>query len=404
MVGRDARGRALIDRHAFAADLEGLRAELRSERDPEDLHHFRRMAGTGRTLSIAGLATAWIVPNPLTVLALAAGTFVRWAVVAHHVCHRGYDRVPGAPRRLQGRVFARGWRRALDWLDWMHPDAWHHEHDVLHHYRLGEAGEDPDLPEDNAWWLRGSGLPMPLRVLVVLVGSTLWKPLYYAPNSLTALLNHEGRKGGEPEIGLYDRRLWSPLRRRFWRVVWRCWLPYAGWRFGVLPALFLPLGAEAWAAALVNLVLAELLTNFWSFWVIVPNHTGSDVYRFAGPVVDKADFYVRQVAGSVDYRCGGDLNDLLHGWLNYQIEHHVFPDLTLRQYQRLHPRLRALCERHGVPFRQESVFRRARRTMDVLVGRASMARWPVPQSRTLSASSGPGSRAARPPRGRSRPG
>jgi hypothetical protein len=30
---------------------------------------------------------------------------------------------------------------------------------------------------------------------------------------------------------------------------------------------------------------------------------------------------------------GSDANDFLHGWLNYQIEHHMFPDLSMLSYQ-----------------------------------------------------------------------
>merc|ERR1712070_283632 len=32
-------------------------------------------------------------------------------------------------------------------------------------------------------------------------------------------------------------------------------------------------------------------------------------------------YYMRQVTSSVNFRTGGDLNDFMHGWLNYQIEH-----------------------------------------------------------------------------------
>ena len=96
---------------------------------------------------------------------------------------------------------------------------------------------------------------------------------------------------------------------------------------------------------LLNALLAEAITNFHSFLMIVPNHAGDDLYRFDGPVRHgQGEFYLRQIVGSVNYRCGGDGNDVMHGWLNYQIEHHVWPDLTLRQYRRAQPRLKALCE------------------------------------------------------------
>ena len=88
----------------------------------------------------------------------------------------------------------------------------------------------------------------------------------------------------------------------------------------------------------------------------------------------KGERYLQQVIGSANYRTGGDLNDYLHLWLNYQIEHHIFPDLSMLQYQRMQPKVRALCERHGIPYVQESVWTRARKMVDVVVGKSSMRR------------------------------
>jgi fatty acid desaturase len=121
-------------------------------------------------------------------------------------------------------------------------------------------------------------------------------------------------------------------------------------------------------------VLAELLHNAHSFAVITPNHAGSDMHRFDRAPTDRAEFYARQVLGSVNFSTGGDLRDFLHGFLNYQIEHHLWPDLPPSAYQRAAPAVKALCERHGVPYVQESVWTRARKTIDVMVGKASMQR------------------------------
>ena len=72
------------------------------------------------------------------------------------------------------------------------------------------------------------------------------------------------------------------------------------------PALFLPLGGWAWLSVLVNSLLAEAVTNAHAFLMIVPNHAGDDLYRFDGPVKGgKGEFYVRQIVGSANYRCGG---------------------------------------------------------------------------------------------------
>ena len=131
------------------------------------------------------------------------------------------------------------------------------------------------------------------------------------------------------------------------------------------------------AVAFVNLVAAEILTNLHSFLIVVPNHAGEDVYRFKTPVKVKTDdFYLRAVIGSANFRTGGDVNDFLHGFLNYQAEHHCWPSLSMLSYQRGAPELKAICERHGVPYTRESVFVRLRKTVDVMVGLSSMRRFP----------------------------
>ena len=131
-----------IDHEAFAADISALRRELMADLGPAALAHLRKMERWGRACTLLGYACAWIVPNPIAAMLLALGNVARWTMVTHHVMHRGYDRVPDVPARLTSKSYAIGWRRYLDWLDWMHPAAWAHEHNHLHHFHTGEV-EDP---------------------------------------------------------------------------------------------------------------------------------------------------------------------------------------------------------------------------------------------------------------------
>ena len=64
----------------------------------------------------------------------------------------------------------------------------------------------------------------------------------------------------------------------------------------------------------------------------------------------------------------GDLNDFFHGWLNYQIEHHLWPDLSMLSYQKAAPLVRAICAKHGVPYVQHNVFWRLKKTVDIMTG------------------------------------
>lgn len=377
-----------IDREAFAAELRALGRELRENLGEADLLHLRRMERWGRLCTFAGYACAWPLPNPVAVLLIGMGNVARWTMITHHVVHRGYDRVPGVPPRLTSRRYARGWRRWLDWPDWMDPAAWAHEHNQLHHFHTGEV-DDPDLVEHNAWILRASAMPEPLKWLLGLTLMLTWKLSYYAPNTLWALQQHDLRKaraadapplptpGNVRRLFYPGERLLLPVTRRGLAFWGRCVLPYAMYRFGLIPALFLPLGTWAWAAVLINSLLAELYANAHSFFIIAPNHAGEDLWRFDAPGRDRAEFFLRQVVGSVNYPGGSDRADFLMGYLNYQIEHHLWPDLPMLKYRQAAPRVRAICARHGVPYVEQGVHRRFGQLWRILTGRASMRRVPA---------------------------
>jgi hypothetical protein len=177
-----------IDLDRFRAEVDQLRAEL----GPEDFRHLRRVERRGRLWTAAGYATGWLCPNPLSAFALGFGANVRWAVLAHHVLHRGYDRVPGIPRRYTSRGFASGWRRYLDWPDWIVPAAWRHEHNVLHHGHLNEDPGDPDFVE--ALVATYGPRPRWARLLLVALYAVAWKPLYYGPNTLRLYLDARRRR------------------------------------------------------------------------------------------------------------------------------------------------------------------------------------------------------------------
>jgi len=354
-----------VDLDAFTADVEALRADLDAARGPEDAAHRRRIARAARSLQIAGWTLAWL-PNPLSPVLLSLSRTLRWTCIAHHTLHRGYDRVPGLAVHETSKGFAKGWRRWLDWPDVLAPDAWAREHNQLHHYRLGEV-DDPDVVELNTAALQH--VPRPLGWLGALASMFAWKHFYYAPNNLRLLARQQlGPRGDGTDDERVDFRMLDPRDDRG-RIAWRRSLgPYSVFAFVAMPLLFLPLGPLAVLSAAFNSLIAELLTNLHTFLVVVPNHAGGDVYRFEGRTRGRGEFYVRQVAGSVNFRTGSDLNDALHGWLNYQIEHHVFPDLTMRQYQRAQPRLEAICRKHGVPYLQQPLHRRVWRTWRTMVG------------------------------------
>ncbi|HIP28598.1 MAG TPA: fatty acid desaturase, partial [Sulfurovum sp.] len=86
------------------------------------------------------------------------------------------------------------------------------------------------------------------------------------------------------------------------------------------------------------------------------------------------EFYLRQIMGSVNYNTGTDVIDFAQGFLNYQIEHHLFPSMPLSYYQKMQPIVKEICKKHNLEYRQESVFKRALMTIDLMVGKTTLLR------------------------------
>jgi fatty acid desaturase len=78
--------------------------------------------------------------------------------------------------------------------------------------------------------------------------------------------------------------------------------------------------------------------------------------------------------GSANYHCGGEFTDYMSCWLNYQIEHHLFPDLPPKKLQQAQPRVEAICKQHGVPYVREPIAQRVKQLVGVMVGTRSMRR------------------------------
>jgi len=365
----------ILDFKKLEEDFEKLKKEV-GEPTYEDFKHLRKLEIWGRLSSLFGYATAWIIPfNIFSAFLLSFGNITRWANIAHPILHGGYDKIEGVPKRYKRKHFAKYGRRYLDWIDWIEPSAWDFEHNKMHHYHLGEES-DPDNVERNVYWLQNMKIPMFMKYAIVILFSFVWKLAYYAPNTLRLLINQEKkRKGQKEDLSMLTKETFSPFGEKGWRLWSESYLPYFIFNFGIKPLPFLFLGTEAYVNGLITFIIAELITNFHSFLVIVPNHSAKDIFCFDTPHKSQGEFYYRQVMGSVNYKTGGDFNDAMHGWLNYQIEHHLFPNLPLSQYQKLQPKIKEFCENNHIPYREDSVWKRLKMSMDLMVGKEKLLIW-----------------------------
>ncbi|MBF8189282.1 acyl-CoA desaturase [Nonomuraea sp. K274] len=116
---------------------------------------------------------------------------------------------------------------------------------------------------------------------------------------------------------------------------------YLGFVFTVLPV----------GKALLFLVVHQGLFGLYLGSTFAPNHKGMPVLTKE----DKLDFLRKQVLTSRNVR-GGVFTDVALGQLNYQIEHHLFPNMPAPNLRKAQPIVQQYCAEIGVSYLQTGLF------------------------------------------------
>ncbi len=202
-----------------------------------------------------------------------------------------------------------------------------------HHGMPNQVGKDPDIASKVLVFSKEDGDAR--RGLAARL--TSWQGTLFLPMLLMegANLHIHGVKQ------LVGR---NPGQRRIW--VERAFISVR--LFGYVAALFafLPPGK---AAAFLGLQVG--LFGLFLGGSFAPNHIGMPIV----PRGVKVDFLHRQVVMSRNVS-GGWLVDLVMGGLNYQIEHHLFPNMPRVNLRAVRPMVREHCAELGVPYTETSFF------------------------------------------------
>jgi fatty acid desaturase len=325
------------DVEEFGRELDGIREEVIASLGEEDARYIRGVIATQRKLELAGRAllfASWLPPAWVAgTAALAAAKILENMEIGHNVLHGQWDWM------RDPKIHSTTW----EWDTASPADQWKHSHNVIHHTWTNVLGKDRDI---------GYSL---LRVSP----EQRWHPIYLLQpiyNLLLALVFEYG-------IALYDLELErvlagdkslsearTQLRAIAGKVRRQIIKDYLAFPLLAGPG-FLPV--------LLGNLTANLTRNLWAHTIIFCGHFPDGAQVFTEDRLKnetRGQWYVRQLLGSCNID-GGDLLHLMSGNLSHQIEHHLFPDLPSNRYAQIAPRIRALCERFGLPYNSGSLAR-----------------------------------------------
>ena len=115
-----------------------------------------------------------------------------------------------------------------------------------------------------------------------------------------------------------------------------------------IPLLFLP-----WPAVAVFYLLRNVLLGYAMYAILAPGHFPADAQRFTEESREATDFYTAQTSGTVSFRTGW-LGRFLCSGLEYQVEHHLFPNISHVHYPEVSLAVQAFCAKQGLSYRSYS--------------------------------------------------
>jgi fatty acid desaturase len=270
---------------------------------------------TGAWAAFFAIGDSWW---QLLVAALLAVAFAQVALVAHDLAHRQVFRTR-RPSEIAG-LLAGNLAVGMSYGWWMDKHTRHHANP--NHEEL-----DPDVAPNLLVWSTDQARAS--RGLPRFIGR--WQAFLFFP-----LLTLEGFNLHVSSV----RALFRPTLRRRWLEA-ALLLAHFGAYLGAL-FLVLPPGK-----ALLFLAVHLGLFGVYLGCTFAPNHKGMPTLT----EVDRLDYLRRQVLTSRNVR-GGHLLDVALGGLNYQIEHHLFPNMPTPNLRRAQPIVRAHCADLGIAYQQ----------------------------------------------------
>ncbi|MBM4252805.1 MAG: acyl-CoA desaturase [Deltaproteobacteria bacterium] len=329
----------------FGRQMDRIKYEVTRSLGDDDARYIRRlikiqrlMLVAGRLmiyaslpfLPMAGLAVgSWVVfasVISLGIVALAVAKILENMEIGHNILHAQWDWM------RDPQINSTTW----EWDTHCVAEHWKQTHNVVHHTWTNVLGKDHDvgygfLRVDAAQPWRPRHLIQPFFNVVLMVFFE-W------------LLSMQSWRIEDVAEGRTTLAQMRPTIRTTLRKMLRQGLKdYV--LFPLLAGPFFPVVAAA------NFV-ATVMRSIWSNMVIFCGHFPTGSYLFTEEQVEnetRAEWYMRQMLGSSNFS-GGRLMTIISGSLNYQIEHHLFPDMPSNRYPQVAPQVRALAAEYGLPY------------------------------------------------------
>lgn len=315
---------------AIGARFDQIQQEVRDSLGERDARYIRTLIRVQRGLEVGGRLALYVPKSRLAwwggVASLSLAKILENLEIGHNTMHGQWDWMNDP------EIHSATW----EWDNTCPSSGWKHSHNFVHHKYTNVLGMDNDV---------GYGI---LRV----TRERTWTPqhlLQPVTNVVLASLFQWAVAFYDIEFGriFAGKKSWEEARPQLIETLEKCGSQMLK-DYGLFPLLAGPRYGEV---AKAN-ALANYIRSVWAYAVIFCGHFPDEAETFTKEqyrTEDHNEWYLRQMLGSANFR-GGFLLSVLSGNLNYQIEHHLYPDMPSNRLAEVAKKVQALAEEYDLPY------------------------------------------------------
>ncbi len=350
-----------MDLEAFGKEVSQIESDIRATLGESDRRYIKRMITAQRILALAGRAMIYaslpLLPTGLPFfVAIGAGAFTLGVAkilvnmeIGHNVIHGQWDWMNDPT------IHSSTW----EWDNVCPASQWKHSHNVVHHTWTNVLERDHDV----GYQIMRVSPEQPWRPSYIL------QPLYNVILAVVfqwgvAVHDIDGEALQAGKIGWKDiQPLVRGIAKKATKQVLKDYV------------FFQALAGPFFLWVLAANLFANLIRNLWAYAIIFCGHFPDGARVFHENEIEnetRGAWCLRQILGSANIE-GGPLFHVMSGNLSHQIEHHLFPDLPSNRYAEAAVRVKALCEKYGIPYNTGSLARQLGTTLRTIFRLA----WPT---------------------------
>ena len=311
-------------------------------------NHISTKANTAMVLKTIALVSIYIVPYIL-ILILPINNWIALILVVimgigiagvgmgvmHDACHGAYSKKNWVNHLLSGSLYLLG-SNVLNWKI---------QHNVLHHTYTNIAGLDEDINEKGPIRLsENSPLKKYQRYQYI------YAFFFYGLMTLTMLTNDFFRLFTYYKVGLVKSQN-KEIVSEFFNMLFRK-IAY----IVIILGLPIYLTDFTWYQVLVGFLLMHWVASIILSFVFQMAHVveGAEQPKITGEL--HTDWHVHQLRTTSDFARNNTLLNWYVGGLNFQIEHHLFPNICHIHYAKIAPIVEKISKKFGFPYNLKPSF------------------------------------------------